>query len=151
MHLLDDGAASDRVRDPVHLETQRATGGLDLTVEEIARVTGPGQLDFGGSEFEPADCATLEPELAAPEDDYGWWRLEPGSYLALYNESLEPGEDEIALIQPLPRLLRAGASHAGFVASEDRDPLVALLEIGPGGCHLKENCRISRLLVLETS
>lgn len=150
MRLLDADATGALLRDLVHLDTQRADTGLDLTVDEVARVTGPGKLDFGGSEFEEADCRTLEPELASPDDDYGWWRLEEGSYMVLYNESLELGEDRVGLVHPLPRVLRAGASHPAFVADGGRETLVTLLSVGSGGCHLKENGRLSRLLVIET-
>ncbi|MFW6010559.1 MAG: deoxycytidine triphosphate deaminase, partial [Gemmatimonadota bacterium] len=67
--ILDADEIADRVERLVHLDSQRARRGLDLTVERIARVTGGGRLDFGGSEFEPAGRESLAPELASPEDD----------------------------------------------------------------------------------
>lgn len=150
MRMLDADEASDLLGGLVHLETQRATSGLDLTVDRIDRFTAPGRLDFGGSEFEAAGCEPVEPRLTDPEDDYGWWELEPGSYRVRYNETLATGPGRIGLVHPLPRLLRAGASHAAFVADGSSDPLEALLTVGEAGCGLKENCRISRLLVMET-
>lgn len=147
MRLLDAAATQEHVSGLVHLDTQRASHGLDLTVDGIARVEGAGRLDFGGSEFEPAARETLEPELADPADDYGWWELEPGSYLVRYNEVPELGDGELARVHPLPRLLRAGAAHPAFVVQGRRDPLETLLTVGTGGCGLKENCRVSRLLV----
>lgn len=147
MRILDADATAERLDGLVHLETQRAPTGLDLTVGSVARITGGGKLDFGGSEFEPAARETLEPELADPADDYGWWELEPGSYLVRYNEVPELGDGELARVHPLPRLLRAGAAHPAFVVQGRRDPLETLLTVGTGGCGLKENCRVSRLLV----
>ena len=150
MRILDADATGLRLEGLVHLDTQRAGAGLDLTVDEVARLTGPGALDFGGSEFAAAELRTLDPELASPDDDYGWWELEAGSYAVRYNEAIELGEGEIGLVHPLPRLHAAGASHASFVVEGGRDPVDVLLTVGEGGCRLKENCRVSRLLVVET-
>lgn len=149
MCVLDADAIRDRTSGLVHFDTQRAPTGVDLTVDRIARIVGPGRLDFGGSEFEPADAELSEPELADPGDDYGWWALDRGTYLVTYNERLEIGDDELATIHPLPRLLRAGASHPAFVADSAGGPLEVLLSVADAGCRLKENCRISRLLVWE--
>ena len=154
--VLDADATAERIEGLVHLDTQRARAGLDLTVARVARLTGPGALDFGGSEFEPARREPIEPELADPDDDYGWWELEPGSYLVGYNEAPALGDGHVGLVHALPRLGRAGASHAAFVIDGGEAPggggdaPEALLTVGAGGCRLKENCRISRLLVLET-
>ena len=150
MRIFDADATSERVQGLVHLDTQRAAAGLDLTVDEVARLTGPGALDFGGSEFEPADLTTLDPELASPGDDYGWWELAAGTYAIRYNEALALDDGQVGIIHPLPRLQRAGASHGSFVVDGAEDPVETLLTVGQGGCRLKENCRVSRLLVVET-
>lgn len=150
MRILDADATSGHVDGLVHLETQRAPSGLDLTVGGVARITGPGRLDFGGSEFAPAPTGELSPAPASPGDDYGWWELDPGSYVVRYNETLELDDGQVALVHPLPRLLGAGASHPAFVADADGgERLEVLLTVGEGGCGLKENCRVSRLLVAE--
>jgi deoxycytidine triphosphate deaminase len=149
MRILDADATSGHVDGLVHLETQRAPSGLDLTVGGVARITGPGRLDFGGSEFAPAPTGELSPAPASPDDDYGWWELDPGSYVVRYNETLELDDGQVALVHPLPRLLGAGASHPAFVADADGERLEVLLTVGEGGCGLKENCRVSRLLVAE--
>ena len=148
MRILDADATSALLEGLVHLDTQRAAAGLDLTVDEVARLTGPGALDFGGSEFEPADLTTLDPELASPDADYGWWELEAGTFAVRYNEAVALEEGQVGLVHPLPRLQAAGASHGSFVVEGARDPVDVLLTVGEGGCRLKENCRISRLIVL---
>lgn len=150
MHVLGADATRDRVSGLVHLETQRADVGLDLTVDRIDRVVGGGRLDFGGSEFEPARTEPLEPELTAPNDDYGWWELDAGRYLVRYNEALEISDGRLSVVHPLPRLLRAGASHPAFVPDGTKAPLEVLLAVGEAGCALKENCRISRLVRVES-
>lgn len=133
----------------VHLETQRAPRGIDLTVDAVYRTAGHGQLDFGGSEFAAAPREPLTPVLDDPEDDYAWWTLEKGAYIIQYNESLHLDEGQQARVSPLERTLHAGAHHATFVLDEDRDPMETLLVVTRMGCRLKENCRLSRVTVRE--
>lgn len=66
-----------------------------------------------------------------------------------YNESLTLEDGEVAQVLPLERLLQAGSYQPAFVVDGSRDPLEALLMVGEAGCHLKENCRVSRLVVME--
>jgi deoxycytidine triphosphate deaminase len=133
----------------VHLDTQRASNGLDLTVDTVFRTTGHGQLDFGGGEFQAAPRERIEPVLDDPEDDYGWWTLEKGAYVIQYNESPTLEGAQQAVVTPLERTLHAGAHHGSFVLDDGRDPLETLLVVSRMGCRLKENCRVSRLVVLE--
>lgn len=133
----------------VHLDTQRAPDGLDLTVHAVYRTTGHGQLDFGGGEFQAAPREQLNPVFDDPEDDYGWWTLEKGAYLIQYNESLTLDDGQRAVISPLERTLHAGAHHGTFVLDAGRDPIETLLVVGRMGCRLKENCRVSRLVLLD--
>lgn len=149
--ILDLDDTRSHVGGLVHLDTQRAAVGLDLTAGEVFRVTGPGALDFGGSELERAGRAEVPPELRSEEDDYGWWELEPGSYIVRYNETLDLEAGELARVLPLERLLLAGASHAAFLVDGPRDPLETLLTVGGAGCNLKENCRVSRLLLTSSA
>jgi deoxycytidine triphosphate deaminase len=146
---LDSSETRARVGDLIHWDTQKASVGLDLTVDAVFRVTDGGSLDFGGSEERAADREEMEPVLAGPDDDYGWWTLEPGSCLVRYNETLELEDGQYAHVLPLERLLRAGASHSAFLVDGSRDALEVLLQVGDGGCRLKENCRISRVVVSE--
>ncbi len=133
----------------VHFDTQRALDGIDLTVNAVFRTTGHGQLDFGGGEFQAAPRERIEPVLDDPEDDYGWWTLEKGAYIIQYNESLSLDDGEQAVVTPLERTLQAGAHHSAFVLDEGHDPLDTLLVVSRMGCRLKENCRVSRLMVLD--
>ncbi len=117
---------------------------------EVHRLSGPGALDFGGSEFEEAPHEQVAPEKASPDDDYGWWNLGAGAYLLRYNETADLGDDHLAFVFPHERLLQAGASHAAFQISGGRDPLGALLTVGAQGVRIKENARVSRLLLFQT-
>lgn len=147
MRALTGSEAARRLEGVIHADTQVAERGVDLTVAEVHALTEGGRLDFGGSEWEEAAAEGLEPELASPDDDYGWWHLGEGSYRVVYNESARLGDGETGRVDSLPRLLRAGASHAAFTISRETSELTALLVVPPTGCHLKENCRISRLTV----
>jgi len=147
MHTAD--ALVQHLDGLVHLDTQRAPNGLDLAVDSVFRITGHGQLDFGGSEFQSVPRERMEPVLDDPEDDHGWWALETGAYVIQYNESLSLDDEEQAVVTPLERTLHAGAHHGSFVLNEARDPLETLLVVSRMGCRLKENCRVSRLIVFE--
>ncbi|NBB84647.1 MAG: deoxycytidine triphosphate deaminase [Bacteroidetes bacterium] len=131
----------------IHWDTQQAPRGADLTVGQVYRLTGPGQLDFGGSEFAEAPREQLSPKKADPDDDYGWWRLDAGTYIVRYNETLQLEAGQQARLVPLDRLLQAGASHPTLTLEAPSGPLEHLLTVGSAGCDLKENCRISRLTV----
>jgi len=145
--MLTADALAQQLDGLVHLDTQRAPDGIDLTVDSIARTTGHGQLDFGGSEHVAAPHESLTPVLDDPDDDYAWWTLEQGAYVVRYNESLTLTEEQRARVMPLDRTLQAGAHHGAFAVDEGRDPLSTLLVVTRMGCRIKENARLSRLTV----
>lgn len=147
MEVLDGEDTAERVENLVHFDTQRANTGIDLTVGAVYTLEGAGQLDFGGSEFDEASTRALEPTEKHPEDDYGWWTLEAGYYLIEYNEGFVPDDGEFGIVRPLPRLLRAGTSHATFHVDSEQPTLSALIDVGPQGIEMKENFRASRLQV----
>lgn len=151
MDLLETDITRERVDDIVHLDTQLAPNGLDLTVGAVFELQGDGQLDFGGGEYKPANREKLAPELRDEDDDYGWWELDEGSYVIRYNETVQPKGDEIGRVRPLDRLLQAGALHADFDLEGDRENLETLLWVGTGGVNLKENFRASRLEIYDLS
>ncbi len=145
--MLSSDDVADHLDGLVHLDTQRAPDGVDLTVDAVFRTMGHGQLDFGGSEFESAPREKLSPVLDDPDDDYAWWTLEEGAYVIRYNESLALGEGRRATVAPLQRTLHAGAYHPAFTLHGSHDPLETLLLVSRMGCRLKENCRVSRLTI----
>lgn len=147
--MLSADALASQVDGLVHLDTQRAPDGIDLTVNSVYRTMGRGQLDFGGSEFQAVPRREIEPVLNDPEDDYAWWDLEAGAYVVRYNESMTLEEGQHAVVTPLERTLRAGAHHGTVLLDEGGDPLEMLLVVSRMGCRLKENCRLSRLVVFE--
>ncbi len=126
----------------VHEPTQTEGDGVDLTVAEVYEFTGPGRVDFGGGELEAAATESHEREKRSPDDEYGWWSLDPGTYLVEYNESIA-GADLRLTVQTRDALLERGAFHPTLrVASLPRVPL----SVGGDGIRIKENARISTVV-----
>jgi hypothetical protein len=124
----------------LHEETQVHEHGVDLTVDEVFVVDGPGRVDFGGGELEPARTRPHETEKRRPDDDYEWWHLDGGTYLIAYNESLSA--DRPLHLQTREAVLERGAAHpTRVVTSLSRLPL----SVSDGGLYLKENARVSTL------
>ena len=123
---------------------------LDLTVKKIYSIKKQGALDFGGSEYQPADLEPLSPKL---EDDpkYGWWNLSKGIYIIEYNENLSESEC-LAIVSPHQRLLHTGCYHPTFIVNPSRNsqPLQGLLSVDNQGVQIKENARISTTLCFKT-
>lgn len=122
----------------VHQETQVRGGAVDLTVDSIYTIDEPPHLDFGGSELQLAATTELIPEPRHPDDEYGWWSLDAGTYLLEYNETLT---DPPAFIQPREVLVRGGGMHASGWFWE----LSTIGLIVGGGLEVKENARVSTL------
>lgn len=128
--------------DLIHEETQVHDGGVDLTVGQIHALRSPGELDFGGSELEPARTDELPTKKRDPDDDHGWWELGEGHYLIGYNESLSLEHRSLQL-EPRPALLAAGAFHPTVTVTKAL-PRLPLVVPGPG-LLIKENARLSTL------
>ena len=129
----------------IHEPSQTGDGSVDLTVDSIARITDPGQADFGGDEYAEPGTESVVPEKRDPDDDYGWWELDAGVYLLDYNESLSSANVSFVL-QPHDRILALGASHPTVHVT---DLGSVPLSVPDGGVALKENARVSRLLDTE--
>jgi deoxycytidine triphosphate deaminase len=130
----------------VHEPTQTEGHGVDLTVTEVYEVTGPGRVDFGGGELEPADLDPHDRQYRNEDDDYEWWHLDAGQYLLAYNESLALPDDSVATVQSCDAVRARGAFHPTLrVESLDHVPL----SVGGAGLRLKENARVSTLTDVE--
>jgi hypothetical protein len=127
----------------VHEPTQREGRGFDLTVAEVYDLTGPGRVDFGGGELAAAATESHDSQKRDPGDDYGWWNLDAGRYLLEYNESLT-AEGTAVTLQTRDELLARGVFHPTLhVTDLPRVPL----SVGGAGFRLKENARVSTLVV----
>jgi deoxycytidine triphosphate deaminase len=127
----------------VHEPTQTEGPGLDLTVAEIHEVTGPGRVDFGGGELEPAETEPHDRQYRNEDDDYQWWHLDAGQYLLSFNESLALPDDMVATVQTRDAVRERGAFHPTLhVAELGRVPL----SVCGAGLRIKENARVSTVV-----
>lgn len=90
--------------DIVDLEAQLQPNGFDLTLREVSRYQGQGQIGR-----EAADRSLPELVPLAFDDD-GWVTLEPGQYHVLYNEIVSLPATLMALGRPRSSLGRSGVS-----------------------------------------
>ena len=124
---------------------------VNLTVKSIYEITSKGQIDFGGSEFNLGSRKELIPEKENPEDNYGWWDLPQGDYLVLFNEKIDLPENYIGFLQPLERIIVNGTTHESMFILANLDKVEVNLRVGKSGLKIKQNSRISNLIILNVS
>jgi len=144
MQLLPGKEAAARVAGILHPKYQVHGYSVQLTARKIFSVDPTGQIDFGGSEYVAAGRIEIPTQQLRLEDRYQWWELGRGSYFLECNEALDLAENEIALIEPDDRLLRAGAWHVPFYVRGRVIPVQLLLEVGAERLRVKENARLAR-------
>jgi hypothetical protein len=126
----------------VHRGKQVDTLGVHVTVASIQKTHARGMLDFGGSEYKEAAAHPLAIDEHRPNDKYGWWRLEEGVYVVVFNESVREGAPPL-LLTSSQRLLSCGAGIAACVCGSG--PLRSVLTVPAAGVNVKENARIGLL------
>lgn len=147
MFLLESSEILEHTNNIIHDDTQKQHLNLDLTVDEVYKFTTSGSLDFGGSEFEPASREIIKPVKQSTNDDYGWWNLKQGSYLAIFNESLENLEGTLVAISPHEHAAAAGltANTRLITPESDLEELSMVFHVPVAGCNIKENARFATL------
>lgn len=131
-----------------YAEKQTKPHSLDLTVKGVYEIKSKSSLDFSGSEYMASEVSKIKPEKKDLGDEYGWWNLKEGTYLITLNEKVDE-IGGIGFISPHPKLLKAGASHPTLVTLEWKDDYILVLHVPENGLGLKENSRVSKLLVLR--
>ena len=145
MQLLSGKAAAAHISGILHPKYQVHGYSVHLTARKISSVDPTGQIDFGGSEYIAAGRMELAAHQLRPEDKYLWWELDRGSYFVECNETLHLAVDEIALIEPEDRLLRAGGWHVPLFVRGHVAPVELLLQVGASKLLVKENARLARV------
>jgi len=148
MELVKGSELVNLCKNVVYAGKQTKPHSIDLTVKKVYQIESKGSLDFGGSEYKASEAAKIKPVKKNPEDEYGWWDLKHGSYLITLNETIEEIEG-VGFISPHPRLLKAGAFHPTLITLEWKSDYVLVLNVPANGLSLKENSRVSKLLVLK--
>lgn len=147
MELVTGKEAAARVHGMINAKYQIHRYSVYLTVKSVFEIEPTGRVDFGGKEYATAGRVALATKKRSPEDRYLWWGLGRGNYFVEFNESLELAEDEIAVLEPDERLLRAGATHGTIWLRGKVAPLEMMIEVGALNMELKDNARTSRIRV----
>lgn len=147
--ILEGEQAAELLRNLVYEKKQVHGWSVDLTVKSISRVATTGSLDFGGSEFAPSERIALSPQKMDPSSEYGWWHLAAGDFLVEYNEELSLSANQFAILQPHERLMECGATHGTRLIIEPEEKLFSLLNVCEADVRIKENARISKLIVMH--
>jgi deoxycytidine triphosphate deaminase len=153
MQLLSGKIAATRISGILHPKYQVHGFSVHLTAHQIFSLDAAGRIDFGGNEYIPAGRTVIAPHSLRPEDNYKWWELPRGTYYVECNETLNLAADEIALVEPEDRLLRAGGWHVPLFVRRNVAPVELLLEVGVAKLCMKENARFARirLFLMEKS
>ncbi|MFQ5724655.1 MAG: hypothetical protein ACE5G6_09180, partial [Terriglobia bacterium] len=149
MQLVSGKQAVQRVQNLVSEKHQVHAYAVELSAKQIYGLSPVGQVDFGGSEYVAAERQPVPTHQKHSQDKYQWWTLMHGAYLVEFNETLELAEDEIALLEPHERLLRAGAEHPSLYLRGKQNPLTILLSVSGAKMEVKQNARLSTLRVFR--
>lgn len=149
MQLVSGKEAVQRVRTLINPQQQVHAYAVELTAKQLYNLNPTGEVDFGGSEYVAAERHPVATHQKHSQDKYQWWSLVHGAYQLEFNESLELADDEIALLEPHERLLRAGAEHPALFLRGKLNPLTTLLSVTCARVQIKQNARISTLRVFR--
>jgi dUTP pyrophosphatase len=128
------------IRNYIDLDRQLTPNGFDLSLNEVAVFSGPGQLDFTNEERE---LPSAEP---VPRDG-DWWHLQKGIYKLTANEIVDIPLDIVGVGFQRSSLLRMGAhiQNAFWEAGYKGETECLLVVDNPEGIRLKEDARIIQL------
>ncbi|MBI4462239.1 MAG: hypothetical protein HY653_04970 [Acidobacteria bacterium] len=149
MQLLPGRLAVERVKNLISDKHQVHAYHVDLTARTIYGLNPTGEVDFGGSEYAPALRQELRTHQKHSQDRYQWWELPHGAYLVEFNEAVDLAENEIALLEPHERLLRAGASHPANFLRGPVNPVHTVLNVTSARIQIKQNARLAVLRVFR--
>ena len=149
MEPLTGKDTASRVKGMISPKHQVHGYAVGLTVKNMFAVDPTGRVDFGGGEYMPAGRVAVAPLRRSPEDKYQWWELGRRPYFVEFNETLELAPDEMALLEPDERLLRAGVSHSCNFLRGRIAPLEMLINVDALTVFIKQNARISRLRIFK--
>ena len=135
-HLLEDFLS---------LESQLQPNGFDLTVRNVARLTNPGAVGKQNS-----GRILSETEVIEFGTD-GWLQVEPGPYLATFNEIVNLPLNVMALGRPRSSLLRSGvAIHTAVWDAGYHGRSEALMVVyHPEGYHIQRDARLMQLVFFQ--
>lgn len=128
--------------DVVDLEAQLQPNGFDMTLREVSRYEGAGQIGIDNAD-------RVLPDLVPVEFDAdGWVTLEPGIYQIVYNEIVSLPEGLMALGRPRSSLGRSGVTiHTSVWDAGYSGRSTSLLSVlNPAGFRVQQNARVMQLV-----
>ncbi len=126
-------------------KSQVQPAGVDLTIAEVFKFKGHGQLGFSNTSRRLPEVEKLD------FDDNGRLFLERGTYRVRYNEVVRVPDDCIAIGFPRSSLMRMGATIISAVwdpGYEGRGEGLFLVE-NPHGIVLERNARVMQLIFIK--
>lgn len=135
----------------IDLDVQLTPNGFDLTVGSIFEFDKEGALDFSNKERRIPAGKEILPKKQNPQDKFGWWHLEKGTYKIKTNEAVNLPNDLFALAFSRTSLLRMGAftQHGVWDAGFSGKGEFILVVNNPKGILLKQNARIAQLVFIR--
>jgi len=149
MQLVSGKEAVQRVGNILSEKHQVHAYAVDLTARQIFRLDPTGTVDFGGSEYVAAERHPMPTHQKHSQDRYQWWTLPHGAYMVEFNETIELAEDELGLLEPHERLLRAGAELPARYLRGPHNPCWGMLSVSCAQVQIKQNARVAALRVFR--
>ena len=139
------------INDFINLEKQLTPNGFDLTLKEVYKIEGTGEIDFSNNERKFPEFSLINPEKRNSEDKYGWWFLPKGSYKIKANEGFKMPLNLIAIARTRSSLLRSGALiNTGVWDAGFEGKVEFLLDVvNEKGIWIKQNARIVQIVFFK--
>ncbi|KAF5422869.1 MAG: dUTP pyrophosphatase [Candidatus Methanocomedens sp.] len=126
---------------------QTQPNGIEMTLQSVHSLQGPGSVAFDNSERKLPDTEPLE------FDSDGWLHLGPGIYKIIYNEVVNIPDGLAAIARARSSLLRCGIAletavwDAGYSGRSES----LLVVHNPEGFRLKRDARVVQLIFFRLS
>ncbi|MFX1566247.1 MAG: deoxyuridine 5'-triphosphate nucleotidohydrolase [Promethearchaeota archaeon] len=125
-------------------EVQVSPNGVELTLHKVFTFKEAGLVDFSNKQRR----IPVYDELPLQQDQY---KLKPGTYLVMYNETVRIPRDMIAIGRPRSSLLRSGVTVESAVwdAGYEGRSRGLLTVYNPHGFIMKPNARLLHLVFFK--
>jgi deoxycytidine triphosphate deaminase len=149
MTILDGLSIAAFLDKYIDKEKQSGPHSFDLTAKSITQLEGIGRVDFSGKEFEWGQRSIISPKSFKPGESLGWWKLPQGEYIVRFNEAITLPDNSVAIVYPHDRISQNGAHHIPINIQSSTAFIEVLLVVGRQGIEIKENARISYVMVFQ--
>ncbi len=142
--LIENGSPP-LITEFVDLDEQVQPNGFDMSLQEVSRFEGAGQIGASTSDRQLPELHTI------PFDDSDWVTLDPGVYLIVYNEVVSLPATLMALGRPRSSLGRSGVTiHTSVWDAGYSGRSTSLLSVlNPEGFRLQRNARVMQLVFMR--